>query len=58
MTDKTEIEKRIDAIPEWAFDFAKMTYSDSSWIELLYCLAGDTTNPKPITIITRKEKMK
>lgn len=47
------IEKRINEIPEWAFEFAKQPYSDCFWIELLYCLAMDTTNPKPITIINR-----
>ena len=54
MDDKKVIETRINSIPEWAFEFAKMSYSDVSWIELLYCLAGNTKNPKPITVITRR----
>jgi len=33
---------KIDEIPEWAFEFAKMTHVDSSWIRLLYALALDT----------------
>jgi len=33
---------KIDEIPEWAFEFAKMAHVDSSWIRLLFALALDT----------------
>lgn len=52
--ERKEIEKRIDEIPDWAFDFAKRVSSDCWWIEFLFCLACGTVNPKPITIITRR----
>ena len=53
--EKKIIEKRINKIPEWAFEFARMTHVDAWWIEFVYCLACDTVNPKPIAIITRNE---
>jgi len=32
---------KIDDIPEWAFNLAKMTHVDSVWIRLLFALALD-----------------